>query len=77
MIYQYLWNTYFFINDNTCGSWMMGHRIVRQRVNSGQDAEAQSTGLHDPLTLSSGFLAVAHLKTSEHLTQINDFDVLQ
>jgi hypothetical protein len=59
MICQYSWNKCFFINDNICGSFMLGQHLIfsalpdgastRLSVKSGEDAEAQSTGLHDPL----------------------------
>jgi hypothetical protein len=60
MVYQYSWDLCLFINDNTRGSCTMRNLIfsalsvstaIRLSVNSGQDTETQSTGLHDPLNL--------------------------
>ena len=60
MMYQYSWNVCLFINDSTCGSCMMEQRLIfpsspestwnRLSIDSEQDMEFQSTGLHDLLT---------------------------
>jgi hypothetical protein len=61
-INRYSWNICLFIHIDSCGSGMTEHYLIfstlsqstwtRLSVNSGQDAEAQSTGLHDLLTFT-------------------------
>jgi hypothetical protein len=56
MIYQYIC---LFINKKACGSCRMWYHLIFSTLpvpepilaNSGQDAEAKSTGLHDPLNM--------------------------
>jgi hypothetical protein len=70
-----------FIDDNTCGSLIMGHQLIftrpRRLVYRGQDVAAQSTGLHDPLTFSSRLLAEEHPKILVFSATIYDLEVLQ
>jgi hypothetical protein len=59
---QYSWQICLFINDNACGSCVL-FRTVRQHLSQTFGKQltgrgAQSTGLHDPLTLTSEYLAV-------------------
>jgi hypothetical protein len=78
MIYQYSRNNCHFFDNNTCGSCMMGHHLIisalsdstwtRLAANSGQDAEVQSTGLHDPLTFVLWILAMGKLNYFEVLS---------
>jgi hypothetical protein len=64
-----------FFNDSTFGSCMMGHRLIfstlsdstrtKLSVNSGEGAEARSTGLRELVNLIPEFLAV---RTPEDFT---------
>jgi hypothetical protein len=51
---------------------------TRISVNSGQDREASSTDLHDPMTLITwSFSCGRHVKKLVYSTPINDLEVLQ
>jgi hypothetical protein len=83
---QYSWSMRLFINN----TWLVhdgapSHflRTVKQNctrlsVNSGHEAVASTTDLHDPMTLIICiFWLWAHAKMLVHSAPINDFEVLQ